>query len=111
MRAPVLFALMVLGGAAAQACEATGQKDGMPIFRDCPKAVTAYLERAVQCQHYAGEFGGDQSFRDKLVIAKAKQLRCDELAAEKTSLVKRYEGDTSALRTMEQVAAAYRLGY
>lgn len=60
-----------------------------------PADVTAFVERAEMCEHFAGEFNGDQSEHDREVNATMTKLRCDALDADRAGLRKKYRSSES----------------
>lgn len=63
--------------------------------------------RAVGCSHMSGEFGGDNSERDRALIAQMDALRGgDALAAEARALRSARAGDAAVVARLDAVLAA-----
>ncbi len=72
--------------------------------------IEAVEYRAVVCDHLSGEFGGDNSERDREVNARMDELRCgDELIAEARALRGTRAGDPDAVARLDVVLA--RIAY
>lgn len=54
-----------------------------------PSSVQALVARAEQCKHFAGEFNGDQSERDKAINNQMQTLGCDTLGSDIASELQR----------------------
>jgi hypothetical protein len=62
--------------------------------------------RAVQCDHYSGEFGGDGSERDQWLNAQMEGLRCgDPLAAEARAMRDARAGEAGVAARLDVVLA------
>ncbi len=69
-----------------------------------PAAVRRWQRRVQLCEHFAGEFGGDGSARDRAVTRQMSRLRCQSLAADRLILQRRYRHQaevTAALQAMQ----------
>ena len=55
------------------------------------------IESAEACAHLAGEFGGDQSERDKEVVAEQDSLKCDQAIGNLKTLKARLPKDSPLL--------------
>jgi len=88
----------------------TALQDRYDPMETAPANPLAALEwRAVLCDHFAGEFGGDNSERDREVNARMDELRCgDELTAEVRALRGTRAGDPDAVARLDVLLA--RLG-
>ena len=62
-------------------------RSGMPVD------VSTFVGHVEMCEHFAGEFNGDQSEHDREVNATMTKLRCDALDADRASLRKKYRSD------------------
>lgn len=69
-------------------------RSGMPVD------VAAFAERVEMCEHFAGEFNGDQSEHDREVNATMTKLRCDALDADRASLRKKYRSDEKVRKAL-----------
>lgn len=67
-----------------------------------PVDVTAFVERVEMCDHFAGEFNGDQSEHDREVNATMTELRCNALDADRASLRKKYRADQNVREALAQ---------
>ncbi|WP_428149361.1 hypothetical protein [Brevundimonas sp.] len=85
-------------------------QDRYDPMETAPADPLAALEwRSVMCDHFAGEFGGDNSERDRQVNARMDELRCgDELTAELRALRGTRAGDPDAVARLDVLLA--RLG-
>ncbi|WP_374274727.1 hypothetical protein [Brevundimonas sp.] len=64
--------------------------------------------RAVQCEHMAGEFGGDNSERDQQLNARMDELRCgEELLADARALRDARADDLAVAARLAPVLAIY----
>ena len=64
-----------------------------PVDGNWPRPVAQFIERSGNCQHFAGEFGGDGSPRDAEVNRAMDKLRCNSLPADLRTLRQRYRAD------------------
>ena len=63
------------------------------------------IESAETCAHLAGEFGGDQSERDKEIIEEQYSLKCDQALGNLKALKARLPKDSPLLaRVMEALS-------
>lgn len=58
-----------------------------------PKDVARLASRIEGCLHFAGEFNGDRSERDREVTRAMEALRCDRVRADADTLRRRYRHD------------------
>ncbi len=72
---------------------AAAQPPARPADGSWPRPVAQFIERSENCQHFAGEFGGDGSPRDAEVNRQMDALRCNALPAELRTLRQRYRAD------------------
>ena len=88
----------------------TALQDRYDPMETAPADPLAALEwRSVMCDHFAGEFGGDNSERDREVNARMDELRCgDELTGEIRALRGTRAGDPDAVARLDVLLA--RLG-
>ena len=59
-------------------------------FGPLPRDVVAFIDRRTGCNHFAGEFNGDRSARDREVTKAMRDLRCDRLETDETRLRRRH---------------------
>ena len=65
-----------------------------------PKDVAAFIDRRTACNHFAGEFNGDRSERDRDVTRTMNQLRCGALERDEARLQRRYTKVPQVLRAL-----------
>lgn len=97
--------------ATTKTCTQTGEKDGKLEFANCPPAVTDFLNRAVTCQHFAGEINGDKSERDREVQAIMTKNRCGTIAKQRSHLEAKYVKDAGVMATISNTFADYIMEY
>lgn len=68
-----------------------------------PREVREFLERHESCVHFAGEFNGDGSARDREVNAAMTELRCDEVEQDAAALRRTYARHPRALKALDAV--------
>jgi hypothetical protein len=95
-----LLALSLLMPAEATAMTDAGESARMVRL---PKAVIRLLERHESCVHFAGEFNGDGSERDRDVNATMVELRCDEVEQDEAALRRKYARRPDALKALDAV--------
>lgn len=74
----------MIGAALALALQ-TSEPD-LARFAPLPRDVVAFIERRTGCNHFAGEFNGDRSARDREVTRVMRELRCARLDADEARL-------------------------
>ncbi|MEO6365454.1 MAG: hypothetical protein ABIO38_05290, partial [Luteimonas sp.] len=67
-----------------------------------PDDVSTLTDRLASCVHFAGEFNGDRSERDKEVAAAMADLRCDTADADVAAIRNRYSGDSAVLQALNE---------
>jgi len=72
---------------------ASAQSPVRPADDSWPRPVAQFIERGRNCQHFAGEFGGDGSPRDAEVNRAMDKLRCNSLPVDLRTLRQRYRAD------------------
>ena len=65
------------------------------------KEVRDFLQRRMECQHWAGEEGYDAARRAEINAAYAR-LRCAVLEADETDLKKRYDGNVVVQQALKR---------
>ena len=87
----------------------TALQDRYDPMETAPADPLAALEwRSVMCDHFAGEFGGDNTERDREVNARMDELRCgDELTAEVRALRGTRAGDPDAVARLDVLLARF----
>jgi len=68
-----------------------------------PNSIQALVTRAEQCKHFAGEFSGDQSVRDKEINNQMQTLGCDTLSRDIASEQQRYLDNPEIQRTLQAI--------
>ena len=71
-------------------------------FGPLPRDVIAFVERRTACNHFAGEFNGDRSPRDREVNRTMRELRCGRLETDEARLMKRHAKSPTALRALTE---------
>jgi hypothetical protein len=67
-----------------------------------PDDAAAVADRYKTCQHFAGEFNGDGSLRDKEINVTMKTLKCDKVENDAQAIRKRYAKNKKILETFER---------
>ena len=67
-----------------------------------PDAVRKVVDRAELCEHFAGEFNGDRSRRDREINAILTRNRCDRIPSEIQALKARHKGNAAILRSLQR---------
>lgn len=110
IRAALCIVLFAAYAHMASACEmGKGTVTGVPSFPECPNDIKALLTRAIGCQHFGGEIGGDGSERDQQVNAQMEKMSCDTVARDVSSLKKTYRTDSNVLKAIKETYQAYGL--
>ena len=69
-------------------------------FGPLPRDVVAFIERRIGCNHFAGEFNGDRSARDRQVTRAMRSLRCERLDADEAALRRRHANSPTVLEAL-----------
>lgn len=69
-------------------------------FGPLPRDVSAFIDRRMGCNHFAGEFNGDRSERDREVTRMMRRLRCDRVEADEARLMKRHAESPTVLKAL-----------
>jgi len=69
-------------------------------FGPLPKDVAAFIDRRTACNHFAGEFNGDRSQRDRDVTRTMRELRCGALERDEMRLRRRHAKLPQVLRAL-----------
>jgi hypothetical protein len=75
-------------------------------FPGLPADARQVAERLASCSHFAGEFNGDRSARDREVVAAMTELRCDTIDRDVAGIRRKYAGNQAV---QEALAAASQL--
>lgn len=68
-----------------------------------PSDVRKLMERFESCMHFAGEFNGDGSERDREVNATMTELRCDKIEADAARMRGTYAKHPAASNALDAV--------
>jgi len=79
---------------------AAGDPQDLSRFGPLPKDVVAFVERRTGCNHFAGEFNGDRSARDREVRRTMRELRCGVLERHEARLQRRHANNPQALTAL-----------
>jgi hypothetical protein len=71
-------------------------------FGPLPREVVAFIDRRTGCNHFAGEFNGDRSARDREVTKAMRELRCDRLDVDEARLRRRHAEKPPALKALTE---------
>ena len=71
-------------------------------FGPLPRDVAAFIDRRTSCNHFAGEFNGDRSARDREVARAMRGLRCDQLDADEAALRRRHAKAPKVLQALNE---------
>ena len=103
----VVCLLLASCATSANLSSAPGEKDlWVPGFPNLPEDARQVVERVAACSHFAGEFNGDRSQRDKDVVATETELRCETVDQDAAAIRQKYSGNKSvqdALVTASQL--------
>ena len=69
-------------------------------FGSLPRDVSAFVDRRLACNHFAGEFNGDRSARDREVNRKMRELRCGVLERDEARLQRRHAQNAKVLEAL-----------
>ncbi|STQ90724.1 hypothetical protein EV682_102266 [Iodobacter fluviatilis] len=72
------------------------------------KKTKKIIHRAEECLHFSGEFGGDQSERDKEVSQEMDKLRCDTIAADLNKLNQQLPKDSPLAPKVKALLREYQ---
>ena len=108
MRFALLLTALVAAGCAttAQPRSDVGEDALASGFSGLPDDARLVAERLASCTHFAGEFNGDRSDRDKGVAAAMTRLGCDTIDRETSAIRQKYARDGAV---QEAMAAASQL--
>lgn len=69
--------------------------------------VKSLIARAETCIHFSGEFNGDQSDRDKEVVAEMDKLKCADIDKELLTAKEKYKNNPEILKRLAEASANY----
>ena len=91
----------MIGAVLAMALQVSDPADqDLARFGPLPRDVVAFIERRTGCNHFAGEFNGDRSARDREVTRAMRELRCGRLEADETRLRRRHAAKPQAVNAL-----------
>ncbi len=67
--------------------------------------IKLLIERVEACNHFAGEFNGDNSDRDKEVNAEMDKLKCGDIDKELSAAKEKYKNYPDVLNQLNQTSA------
>jgi hypothetical protein len=67
-----------------------------------PKDIYEFIGWRDDCNHFAGEFNGDQSKRDQELGQTLSELRCDKVEVAEKKLRKKYQGKPDMLKWLNE---------
>jgi hypothetical protein len=80
---------------------------GMQRIEDFPPEVILMRDRLTMCKHYAGEFNGDGSKRDKELNVSMKKLKCDKVHNDFKVIRKRYANNDVIANALDSAAEGF----
>jgi hypothetical protein len=91
----------MIGAVLAMAVQVSDPADqDLARFGPLPREVIAFVERRTGCNHFAGEFNGDRSARDREVTKAMRELRCDRLETDEARLRRRHLAKPQVLNAL-----------
>jgi hypothetical protein len=104
----ILIVLLVTGCASNPQPSSYSVNEDLLVsgFPGLPKDARLVAERLASCSHFAGEFSGDRSERDKEVATTMGELRCETIDQDVSAIRQKYS-DNRAVQ--EALAAASQL--
>jgi len=91
----------MIGAALALALQVSDPADqDVARFGPLPREIARFIERRTGCNHFAGEFNGDRSERDREVTRAMRELRCDRLETDETRLRRRHAAKPEVQRAL-----------
>lgn len=91
MKLFILLFLSLLTSACPLNASETNQNEIKPL-----------IERIEGCNHFAGEFNGDNSDRDKEVNAEMDKLKCGDVDKDLAIAKEKYKNNSDVLKALEQ---------
>jgi hypothetical protein len=80
---------------------------GMKRIEDFPSDVSVVIDRATTCQHFAGEFNGDGSKRDKEINTTMKNLKCNKVQNDLHAIRKRYANSKTITEALDRAEEGF----
>ena len=104
-----IFAIALLISASANGAEppSTAPPDNPLVtgFPNIPADARRVAERLANCNHFAGEFSGDGSARDKEVNGTMKELGCDTIERDVAAIRRKYAADPTVEEALKKAEA------
>jgi hypothetical protein len=82
------------------------QQNSLSIVQVLPDDMASVADRFKTCEHFAGEFSGDGSQRDKEINVTMKTLKCDKVENDAQAIRKRYAKNNKMLDAFERALGA-----
>jgi hypothetical protein len=73
-------------------------------YPDLPSDAQQVAERLAACSHFAGEFNGDGSDRDKEVASTMTDLRCDGIEQDVSTIRQKYADNRTVQEALDAAA-------
>lgn len=70
-------------------------------FPGLPVDAARVVQKLAACAHFAGEFGGDNSTRDREVTAAIVQLQCETIDQEVAAMLDKYGNDRAVIEALK----------
>lgn len=102
----ICFALFIPGCATARhpPAPATGEAAVQAVTLMLPVDAQRVVEKLAACNHFAGEFSGDRSTRDREVSAAITQLRCETIEEDVRLILLKYPGNGALVAALKVAA-------
>jgi hypothetical protein len=88
---------------ASPACADKFHDDLQKLTTGLPKDVRAFIERRAECNHWQGEEAHDRP-RAREIDRAIKQLKCDSIARDDTTMRARYADKPDIIKAMDAAA-------
>ena len=80
---------------------------GQTIDALMPKDILAFLPQFSSCLHFAGEFGGNRSERDREINRTMGQLKCHQIERKLTQLKKTHKNNSDVQMFLKSLSEHY----
>ena len=99
----ICFALFISGCASGPrpAASASEQAPLLSGASPLPADAQRVVDKLEACNHFAGEFSGDRSTRDREVSAAITQLRCETIEEDVRLILLKYPGNVELVRALK----------
>ena len=95
------FALFISGCATGTRSPATSSVRVPTMASALPADAQRVVDKLEACNHFAGEFIGDRSGRDREVSAAITQLGCETIDADVRLILLKYPGNVELVRALK----------